>query len=77
MVLNLTQIKIGEIGVIREIHGGHCFARRVQGMGIRPGKKIKKIASHFWCGPQTIEIDKLRFALGFGMAKKIFVEVER
>jgi len=46
-------------------------------MGIRPGKKIKKISSNFWCGPQTVEVDNVRVAIGWGMAKKIFIEVER
>lgn len=77
MIIDLTQIQPGETGIIKEIHGGYGLMRRVQGMGIRPGKKIIKVSSHFWRGPQTIEIDNIQIAIGFGMAKKIFVEVER
>ena len=77
MVIDLTQLKTGKTGIIVKMHGGHDFTTRVQRMGIRPGKNIKKISSHFWRGPQTVEIDKLRFSLGFGMARKIFIEVER
>ena len=77
MVIDLTQLKTGKTGIIVEMRGGHDFTTRVQRMGIRPGKNIKKVSSHFWRGPQTVEIDKLRFSLGFGMARKIFIEVER
>jgi len=77
MIIDLTQLRIKESGIILDMEGGWNFQRKVQSMGIRPGKKIKKISSHFWRGPQTVEVDKARFAIGFGMAKKIFVEVER
>lgn len=77
MIIDLTKMKPGESGTIVELEGGHGFLCRVQGMGIRPGKKIKKVSSHFWRGPQTIEVDNSRVAIGFGMARKIMVEVER
>jgi len=35
------------------------------------------VSSHFWRGPQTIEIDNLQVALGFGMAKRILIQVDR
>jgi len=70
-------MRTGESGTIQELEGGHGFLRRVQGMGIRPGKKITKVSSHFWRGPQTVEVGNSRFAIGFGMAKKILVQVER
>ncbi|MFC1666440.1 ferrous iron transport protein A [Candidatus Omnitrophota bacterium] len=77
MVIDLTQMEIGKFGIIEVLHGGQAFIRKAQSMGIRPGKRIKKVSSHFWRGPQTIEIDRMRLAIGFGMAKKIFVQVKR
>lgn len=77
MTIDLTQMKPGESGVITEIQGGHGLIRKIQSMGLRPGKKITKVSSHFWRGPQTVEIDNLQVAIGFGMAKRIFVQVER
>ena len=77
MTIDLTEMQPGTSGVIVETQGGHEFLRRIQSMGIRPGKKIKKISSHFWRGPQTVMIDNLRVAIGYGMAKKIFVEIEK
>jgi len=67
----------GETGTVKAIQGGHGLIRKLQSIGVRPGKKITKISSHFWRGPQTIEIDNMQVAVGFGIAKKIFVEIDR
>lgn len=77
MNINLTQLHPGEIGIIKEIQGGAGLVRKLQSMGIRQGKKITKVSSHFWRGPQTVEIDDRQIAIGFGMARKISVEVEK
>lgn len=77
MIIDLTQMQPGEIGAIAEIHGGQGMIKRLQSMGIRPGKKIAKVSSHFWRGPQTVEIGNMQVAVGFGMAKRILVEVKR
>ena len=71
----LTQLKTGQAGVVKEITGGHGAARRLESLGIRPGKKITKISSHFWRGPVTVMVDKMKVAIGHGMAEKILVEV--
>lgn len=75
--IDLTQMRPAESGLIKEIRGGHGFVRKIQSMGLRQGKRIIKISSHFWSGPQTVEIDNLQLAMGFGMARKVLVEVER
>jgi ferrous iron transport protein A len=77
MLIDLTQLKPGQTAVVVEMLGGIGLIQRLQNMGIRPGKNIKKVSSHFWRGPQTVEVDKSQLALGFGMAKKIIVEVKR
>jgi ferrous iron transport protein A len=77
MIIDLTKMQHGESGVVTEIQGGHGLARKVQSMGLRPGKKITKVSSHFWRGPQTVEVDNIQLAVGFGMAKRIMVEVKR
>ncbi|MBU4252387.1 MAG: ferrous iron transport protein A [Candidatus Omnitrophica bacterium] len=77
MIIDLTQMQPGEIGAIVEIHGGQGMIKRLQSMGIRPGKKIAKVSSHFWRGPQTVEIGNMQVTVGFGMAKRILVEVKR
>ncbi len=77
MTIDLTQMQPGEAGIVKEIQGGHGFVRKLQSMGVRPDKKITKVSSHFWRGPQTVEIDNLQIAVGFGMARRILVEVQR
>ena len=77
MVTSLVKMKTGETGTVVEIHGGLAAAQRIQSMGIRPGKKIKKIGGHFWYGPQTVKVDSFQVAIGHGMASKILVEVNR
>ena len=77
MTIDLTQMQPNQSGTILKIHGGLGFIGRLQSMGVRQGKKITKISSHFWRGPQTVEIDNLQIAIGYGMARKIFIEVKK
>lgn len=76
MLLDITQMKPGESGIVKEIQGGCGLSHRVQDLGLRPGKKITKVSSHFLRGPQTVNIGNVRVAIGFGMAKKILVETK-
>ncbi len=77
MLISLVDMKPGETGIVTNIDGGFGATRRIQSMGVRIGKKIKKLGAHFWRGPQTVLVDNFKVAIGFGMAAKIFIEVER
>ena len=77
MIVNLIDMKSGETGVVVNIEGGTGAVSRIQSMGVRIGKEIKKISAHFWRGPQTVMIDSFKVAIGHGMAAKIFIEVKR
>ena len=77
MLISLVDMKPDETGVVMRIDGGFGATGRIQSMGIRMGKRVKKIGAHFWRGPQTVLVDNFKVAIGFGMAAKIFVEVER
>ena len=74
--LDLTQMEVGEKGVIVSIIGGHGLVRKLRAMGVLEGKSIKRISSQPFRGPITVEIDNLQVAIGFGMAKRIIVEVK-
>ena len=76
MVVDLTKMKVKESGTVISLDGGHNFVLRLQNLGIRPGKKIIKVGAHFWRGPITVQVDKSNFALGFGMAGRVMVEVK-
>ena len=75
MILDLTQLKHGESGKVVEFRGGSHFMKRIHALGIREGKKITKVSSHFWRGPQTVKVENMQFAIGFGMAKRIMVDL--
>ena len=75
MVVSLVDMKRGQEGVVVGIEGGIGATSRIQNMGIRVGKKIKK-ESDFRGGPQRVLVDNFRIAIGFGMASKISVEVD-
>ena len=75
-VIPLNQMKEGENGIIVEIQGGFGFVRRMESMNIRAGKQVTKLSTIFRRGPITIRLDNTQVALGFGMANKIFVEVQ-
>ncbi len=74
MLTDIVGLKPGESGVVKEIISGCGFAGRIQNLGIRVGKKVKKLNAQFWRGPQVVEIDNFKVALGYGMAKKVIVE---
>ena len=75
MVLNLTELKSGQAGIVIDMQGGAGFIRRLESMGIRPGKKITKISAQFWRGPQIVKVNNLQIAIGFGMARRILIEI--
>jgi ferrous iron transport protein A len=70
----LNQTDAGRQVTVLEIKGGQGLKDRLLSLGIRPGKQIRKISSHFWKGPVTIMIGQARIAIGHGMAEKIMVE---
>lgn len=72
--VDLTQLNTRQTAIVKEIDGGQDARRRLESLGIRPGKKITKISAHFWSGPVTILIDKTKVAIGRGMARKVIVE---
>ena len=75
-IKNLKDLKSGEGGRIAQINGGHGMVSRLAALGIRPGKRITKLNSGFMRGPVTIEVDRAQIAIGFGMAKRILIEVK-
>jgi ferrous iron transport protein A len=66
----------GQSGTVLQILGGYGLTRRLQALGVRPGKKLTKISSMFGHGPVTVRVDDTQIAIGFGMADKIIVELD-
>jgi len=75
--VNLSQMYSGQSGKVVEIDGGVGLVSRLSAMGIRPGRKITKLSSMLMRGPVTVQQGSTRLAIGFGMARKILVEIEQ
>jgi ferrous iron transport protein A len=75
--LTLGQMGAGQTGTVIQILGGRGLIRRLEALGIRPGKKVTKISSMFFRGPVTLMANQTQAAIGFGMANKILVEIDK
>ena len=67
---------VGQTGTVVQVLGGWGMVRRLDAMGIRPGKKVTKVSSVLFRGPVTLRVDHSQVAIGFGMANRILVEVD-
>ena len=74
-VIPLSQLVSGQSGQVVDFGGGWGVKRRVQAMGIRPGKRITKISGMFMRGPVVVKVDNAQVAVGWGMAQKIMVRI--
>lgn len=72
----LSRMGAGQSGIITRIEGGTGLVNRLNALDIRLGKRITKISSMIMRGPVTVEIDNTQVAIGFGMAKKIIVDLD-
>lgn len=77
MDIPLTKLREGQKARITRLEGGHGFQRNVRTRGIREGKVVEVVTRHPIGGPIVIEIDGRETAIGRGMARRIFVEVEQ
>jgi ferrous iron transport protein A len=75
-IIPITSLPEGKNAIIKEIKGGRGVARRLEAMGIREGKSIKKISSMFMRGPVTVRIGHTQISIGHGIAAKIIVETK-
>jgi ferrous iron transport protein A len=75
--VNLRQMYPGQTGRVMQIDSGLGLVRRLNALGIRPGKKITKVSSMLMRGPVTVQLGSTRLAIGFGMASRILVELEQ
>lgn len=76
-IIPLTQMEAGQGGVVVGIAGGHGVSRRLENMGVITGRKITKVSGMFMGGPVTVRVGQTQAGIGFGMASKIMVELQR
>ena len=77
MRIRLVEMRQGEKGKIVQIQGGMNLKMRLENLGLVIDKEIIKVSSQLFRGPVVIEVGNTQVAIGFGMAQKIIVEVER
>jgi ferrous iron transport protein A len=73
--LMLVNLETGDVGLIVKILGGYNLIRKLDSLGIRPGKNITMISSMLMNGPITVKVNNTKVAIGRGMADKIMVEL--
>ncbi|MFC1928027.1 ferrous iron transport protein A [Chloroflexota bacterium] len=71
----LSQMEAGQSGIVIQTQGGRGLINRLSNLGIRPGQRVTKLNSMFMRGPITIQVGNAQVAIGFGMAKRIIVEL--
>lgn len=76
-MISLTELEEGKTGKVVEIIGGRRMYQKLDGLGIRVGIKIKKISALILRGPVVVEVGNTQVAIGYGMAKRIVVEIEK
>ena len=74
--VTLARLRAGQSGMVLRIEGGHGLVNRLNALGIIPGKRITKISSMLMRGPVTVEVDRTKVAVGFGMASRILVQLD-
>ena len=75
--LPLAEMRTGQTGTVVGVMGGHGLIRRLDALGIRPGRKVTKLSSTLFSGPVILRVNNTQVAVGFGMARKIIVEVDK
>lgn len=75
MIISAADMRPGQTGTVVDLAGGHGMVRRMQAMGIRPGVPISKLTSQPFRGPVSLQVGATQVAVGFGIARRIIVEV--
>jgi len=73
---DLTQMRRGERGKVVKIEGGFGLLRRLEALGIRKGVEVTKASAQIMRGPITLKAGNTEVAIGYGMARRVFVELE-
>jgi len=73
--VELTRAPCNQTLEVMAVNGDVNWEKRFESMGIRKGRRIRKIADQPFGGPVVIEVDCSKISLGRNIAAKIEVEV--
>lgn len=71
----LETLKNGLDAIITTMPLGEC-RRRLEALGLREGKRIRKVSGMPFCGPVTVLLDGRQLAIGHGVACRVEVAIE-
>ena len=74
MVTNLESLPAGRSALVVGFRGGRGMAGKLEAMGIRPGKQVRKLSAQYMAGPVTVVVDGRQLAMGRGIARRVQVE---
>ncbi len=74
--LPLSEVKTGQSCKVIDIATGCGLCKRMEALGVRPGKVIRKVGSVFARGPIVVDVDGFQLAIGHCKACRVLVEVE-
>ncbi|HJH29435.1 MAG TPA: ferrous iron transport protein A [Methanosarcinaceae archaeon] len=74
MEKKLSEMKYEEEGIVTDIE--ETLRKKVAGMGIRVGKRLKMITKQPVKGPVVVAVDEAITSLGLDVAEKIIVEMK-
>jgi len=75
MRTTLDMLPAGRSAVVVSIVGGRGVVRRLEVMGLRPGKRVRKLSAQLMAGPTTVLVDGRQVAMGRGIARRIYVQI--
>ncbi len=75
MIISAAEMRPGQTGIVVELSGGHGMVRRMQAMGLRPGVSVTKLSAQPFRGPVSLQVGSMQVAVGYGLARRIMVEV--
>ena len=73
--IELSKAPCNETLEIKAIYSDIDWGKRLESMGIRKGRHMRKIANQPFGGPVVIEVDSMKISLSRNIAEKIEVEV--
>ncbi|NOR47154.1 MAG: ferrous iron transport protein A [Methanosarcinaceae archaeon] len=74
MEKKLSEMEYEEEGIVTDIE--ETLRKKVAGMGIRVGKRLKMITKQPVKGPVVVVVDEASTSLGLDVAEKISVEMK-
>ncbi len=73
MSVSILRMRNGESGIVADLPPGEA-GRRLEALGLRPGKRIDRLSGMPFRGPVTVCLEGRRVAIGYGVARRVLVE---